>query len=398
MHGWRLIVTLVIMGGAIAYLGDRIGLRVGKRRLTLFGLRPRHTSIIITILTGVVITAASVGLLSLASADVRTALFRMSEIQQALTTTRDRLQMVEGELSAQQERLAATLSERNQAVKEMDAAKAELQSAVDQLANARTQLDEAQRSLAFQEERVKNLTRIGKDLQGHVDELQATRDRLQEQVATLTQEYLQLAYAMRSGKLAYRADELVGATVLDASVPVEQVQKRLLAFLDEEEKRVRSRLDLPDEKPALVFESQDVFYYTAQEMASKGGRWVARIRAVNNTFAGEPLLVGFELIPEARVYTRNQVIARRTVDGSDPEAVESELLQLLWDVNEQAIQDGMMTDEQGLVGQVAKADEFLDVIIAVKQAGKPVEVIARAREDTWNTRPPLTVTLEVVSS
>src|SRR5690554_6833733 len=149
MHGWRLIVLLVIMGGAIAYFGDRIGLRVGKRKLTLFGLRPRHTSIIITILTGVVITGASVGLLSLASADVRTALFHMGEIQAALATTRDRLEVVEGDLAAQEERLAETLAERNQAVKEMEQAVA--------------QLDAAQQSLAFQEERVRNLTRIGQD-------------------------------------------------------------------------------------------------------------------------------------------------------------------------------------------------------------------------------------------
>lgn len=390
MHGWRLIVLLVIMGGAIAYLGDRIGLRVGKRKLTLFGLRPRHTSILITILTGVVITGASVGLLSLASADVRTAIFHMGEIQAALATTRARLEVVEGDLAAQEERLAQTLAERNQAVGDLEAA-------VAQLDTARSQLDEAQRALAFQEERVKNLTRIGQDLQSHVDELQSTRDRLQEQVATLTEEYLQLAYAMRSGRLTYQADELVGATVIDGSASFEQVQEELLAFLDEQEQRVRQRLDLPAESPALVFESEDVFYYTAREVTTQQGRWVVRIRAVNNTFAGESLLVGFELIPEAKVYSRDQVIVRRTVDGSDPDAIESELLQLLWDVNEQAIRDGMMTDDQGLVGQVAKADEFLEAIMAIREAGKPVEVTARAREDTWNTRPPLTVTLEVSS-
>lgn len=390
MHGWRLILLLVIMGGAIAYLGDRIGLRVGKRRLTLFGLRPRYTSVVITILTGVVITGASVALLSLASADVRTALFHMSEIQEALSSTRERLRMVEETLDTQEERLAATLAERDQAVKEMEEAVARLE-------EARAQLETARESLAFQEERVKNLTRIGQDLQAHVDELQATRDRLQEQVSTLTQEYLQLAYAMRSGRLTYQADELVGATIIDGSQSIEKVQEALLRFLDQEEQKVRQRLELPAERPALVFESEDVFYYTAQQVASENGRWVVRIRAVNNTFAGEPLLVGFELIPEARVYRRGQVVARRTIDGSKPQTVESELLQLLWDVNERAIEAGMMTDEQGLVGQVAKADEFLEVIMAVKEAGKPVEVVARARDDTWNTRPPLTVTLELSS-
>ena len=50
MFGATLILVMVITGGLIAFIGDRIGTRVGKRRLTLWGLRPRYTSIIITIL------------------------------------------------------------------------------------------------------------------------------------------------------------------------------------------------------------------------------------------------------------------------------------------------------------------------------------------------------------
>src|SRR5690606_29041449 len=174
------------------------------------------------------------------------------------------------------------------------------------------------------------------------------------------------------------------------SQSIEKVQEALLAFLDREEQKVRQRLELPAEQPALVFESEDVFYYTAQQIAAQGGRWVVRVRAVNNTFAGEPLLAGFELIPEARVYRRGQVVARRTIDGSKPETVESELLQLLWDVNEQAIEDGMMTDEQGLVGQVDKADEFLEGSIAVKERGRPVAVGAwpgAGGHRPWTQRP-----------
>ena len=53
MFGLSLIFIIAITGGIIAFFGDRIGTRVGKRRMTLWGLRPRYTSIIITILTGV---------------------------------------------------------------------------------------------------------------------------------------------------------------------------------------------------------------------------------------------------------------------------------------------------------------------------------------------------------
>ena len=55
MYGIVLIAALIVTGGAIAVIGDRVGSRVGKKKLSLFGLRPRHTSVIVTIVTGVLI-------------------------------------------------------------------------------------------------------------------------------------------------------------------------------------------------------------------------------------------------------------------------------------------------------------------------------------------------------
>jgi len=40
MYGFTLILTLVVVGGVIAYIGDRLGMNVGRKKLTLFGLRP----------------------------------------------------------------------------------------------------------------------------------------------------------------------------------------------------------------------------------------------------------------------------------------------------------------------------------------------------------------------
>ncbi len=63
------------MSGLIAYLGDLVGRKVGKKRLTLFGLRPRYTSVIITVITGILIAAFSITLIFTAFSNVRTALF-----------------------------------------------------------------------------------------------------------------------------------------------------------------------------------------------------------------------------------------------------------------------------------------------------------------------------------
>jgi len=43
----------------VAYLGDIVGTRIGKRRISLFGLRPRHTSSVITVITGILIVAGT---------------------------------------------------------------------------------------------------------------------------------------------------------------------------------------------------------------------------------------------------------------------------------------------------------------------------------------------------
>ena len=37
--GIAIVLVLISMGGLIAFLGDRIGSKVGKKRMTLFGLR-----------------------------------------------------------------------------------------------------------------------------------------------------------------------------------------------------------------------------------------------------------------------------------------------------------------------------------------------------------------------
>ena len=79
--GLRILLIITIMGGLIAFLGDKIGTKVGKRRMSLFGLRPKHTSIIVTIVTGIFISAATIGVLSIASNNVRTALFGMDKLK-----------------------------------------------------------------------------------------------------------------------------------------------------------------------------------------------------------------------------------------------------------------------------------------------------------------------------
>lgn len=80
LSGIALIVAIVLVAGFVAYIGDRVGHQVGRRRLTLFGLRPKYTSTIIAVATGMVIALAVTLIALLVSNEVRTAFFRLDQL------------------------------------------------------------------------------------------------------------------------------------------------------------------------------------------------------------------------------------------------------------------------------------------------------------------------------
>jgi uncharacterized protein (DUF3084 family) len=54
------VVGIAVVGGVSAWIGDRLGHWVGKKRISKFGLRPRHTAMLYTVWTGVFIAVAVV--------------------------------------------------------------------------------------------------------------------------------------------------------------------------------------------------------------------------------------------------------------------------------------------------------------------------------------------------
>ncbi len=88
MTGWPLIIFLLLLGGVLSTLGDMLGSRVGKARLSVFKLRPKRTAILITVLTGSFISAISLGGMILASRQLRIGLFKLEDIQKRLQESR----------------------------------------------------------------------------------------------------------------------------------------------------------------------------------------------------------------------------------------------------------------------------------------------------------------------
>ena len=89
-----IILLIVIVAGGIAYIGDRVGHQVGRRRMTLFGLRPKYTSTIFAVGFGMLIALLVVVVSLIASYDARVALFSLNKLNEqiaSLSRQRDRL-------------------------------------------------------------------------------------------------------------------------------------------------------------------------------------------------------------------------------------------------------------------------------------------------------------------
>lgn len=96
--GVFLIPVLIVVSGAIAIAGNAVGRGIGRRRLSLFGLRPRHTAQVITVITGILITVTTLLVVLAFSGEARVALFRLNAV---LRETR----RLEDEIKTQEDRL-----------------------------------------------------------------------------------------------------------------------------------------------------------------------------------------------------------------------------------------------------------------------------------------------------
>ena len=100
MAVWLKILLLLILGGILSTLGDRLGSRVGKARLSIFKLRPKSTAVLITVFTGSFISAISFATMVVFDRDLRVGLFQLEDIRKKIIESEKELKKLEKNLYA----------------------------------------------------------------------------------------------------------------------------------------------------------------------------------------------------------------------------------------------------------------------------------------------------------
>jgi len=369
MYGFTLIIILAFVGGVIAYIGDRIGMKVGRKRLTLFGLRPKHTGIIITIFTGIFISAASIAILTIASDDVRTALFEMKEIQETLANNQKQLEesiqiMRDMEISL------------NTIREERDQAEADLLAAQTQLEQARHEYAELQRQRA---------------------ELEANYADLETNYIELADQFVRFGSQVRFGNVALRADEIIYAQVVQGGGNLNEIYAQLDKILTEADKiafQLGARVDAQSQS-AIMFD-QDALDFVAHVLQQEQGLFVFRVVSETNTVVGEPVIAYFGLMPNKLIFKQGDVLAEITVDLDITVDIDRQILNLLKQANAVAVYQGMITNRNGGAVEVS-GEVFINAIYQAREitTGK-IKIVAKAMEDTFAAVGPMQIALDVI--
>lgn len=399
MYGFTLIITLAIVGGVIAYIGDRLGMNVGRKKLTLFGLRPKHTSILVTIVTGVFIASASIGVLTIASQDVRTALFRMKEIQEDLALMqKDYAEMelqrdtAQRELQEAEERVGEALADYDRVILALAEAEAEVEV-------QKISMEENQLTIAELETRIGNLQKEAASLQTELLDLEAKTEEFR-------QSYLQVSTAfgqIREANIAFNASEVILTTVVPTGLTREEIRVQLEEFMlevDEVAYRRSARVQEAQKSQnyrdyKAIFLQAGILDLAVEHVLLARGNVIVRAVSESNTIPGVPVVVYLENYPDQMVFSKGTVLAKGVWDPRGGIEIDQVILEILREANETALNAGMALSEERGVSVLLPGDDFLDAIFASKNFNQPVQVRLVVSKDTWRSTTPVHVYLEL---
>ena len=327
MTGWLLLLSLLILGGVLSTLGDRLGSRVGKARLSLFGLRPRQTAVVITVLTGSLISALSLGLMLLVSRQLRVGLFELNDLEARLRSSRSDLK---GSRKAQRKARQQLEEARADEIKARKIL-ADAQARAGELRSTLQPLQEQTRRLEAERQRLsQDVRNRDAEIQRTDDELRAVRQRISSGEAELQQLEKNLI-ALRRGDVAISSGQPLATVTLKLDRP-DQARQVIDQVLREANLQAFQKV-LPEQAPdrqIILVPRQDI--ERLEQAIRKPGTWVVLLRSAANVLRGESVVYAFpDVRPNVAITIEGEVLAKTTLASQDtnPEAVRNRINLLL---------------------------------------------------------------------
>lgn len=181
-------IIFIVVSGFIAYFGDWLGRYLGKRRISVWGLRPRHTAMLITSFTGSLIAFLTIVAVLATAQTFREIIVRGERILEQSRQLQHRYTRLSSEYAALQQRYeeaARRVREQQQQMKEnarqLQQQKQQLEAVRVQLRQRQLQVAELNRRIADQSRELGILQRQNTMLKASSEQLRQTNAQLQRQ-------------------------------------------------------------------------------------------------------------------------------------------------------------------------------------------------------------------------
>lgn len=410
MEGIYLILVMIVTGGAIAFIGDKLGTKIGKKRLSILGLRPRHTSMVVTVVTGCLITGLSIGFMALISENVRTALFGMEELRQTMDSTLAELDEATENLSLAQaefEKANSNLRESKAEILSLKDEQEELRAESDRLKEGNERLEATNSELSAQNE---NLSSQNENLSSTNATLEADNKKLGEFNVTLTADNEKLSsdneklstdnseleernkrlregiIAIREGDITLRAGEILASGVIRGGQTTEEISNDINALAEQATQILIQRFGGDEDNSVWIYQPE--LQRVIGEIESSGRDMVLRISAAGNLVRGEPVRSRLEVYPNNLVFQKGEVILSKAYELSGEENQPEMILRdFLTEINQIAVEKGSLADP--LTGSVGSMDgtQLYEIIDSLMTAKGKVLLTATARDETTSIGP-----------
>lgn len=382
--GAVMFLVLIIMGGAIAFLGDRIGSKVGKKRLTLFGLRPKYTSVIVTIISGVLISFTTIAVLAVVNENVRVALFGLSQLQAEMDSLNQEIKVKNRELEQGKMQLEARNKEYEDVTKKSEETSKELDRVESQrlymeseLASVQQAYDEARAGVEKSAEEIEALEQTKQELNRNISNLNEEKQTLIKNI-----------YALREGQVMLQAGQLITSVTVDEHMTRDQSVKVLDSVLNDINTMLKQQMNISDENVNLIRISQADFDDAVNQVMEAKNKKLVRVVAAQNLIRGERLVIDFDIHDSRLIFSKGETIYKGNLDNYQSiKNYELRVLRFLKDLNHYAQTKGVLPDPiTGNVG-VLEGQELMGVIQKVKAFEGQCTLTVTASRDVYSQGP-----------
>ncbi len=414
---WILLLTgVAVIGGVIAFLGDSVGRRVGRKHLRLFGLRPKTTGLVFAIGSGVLVALFTVGTVALLARTTVDNALRAQDIYQELQnakkqftattleyqttrndleTSRKELHRLTGELEGEraqlkvnQAELTATTSLNGRlGLKVMDLERERNTVAV-QIAQKTRELERLAARMASLESQGRRSTLRIQNLGTELSDLETQRDGLNRNLSDLNRNLSDLN--AQSRKLDVRIKDLVAEKVIadtryrEATARQEQLQADV-ARLD------ASRAALKNDVGTLELTKTNL--ETSVSRLESQNADLQRQLSQTETQLSDTQSQLAEATSGNFIFRQGDLVLQSVVEGTTADEVKIRLQAMLQQVNKLAQSRGAPRSKQVTI----KPSNDLDTYVrAVLRTSTPDLIVLRSSRSVTQTGIEFPITLQVL--